>query len=390
MRLLLIFLIPIFIWAESAIDFNTFKQIVLKESFVLKESQLNMKIYKKEKDIFLRYKNPILEIEKSRYDSEINIKNGYRGAINQPVRLFGVKEDMEVYSNSKIYLSEAVYKKKRALFLKELEKAYINYVYKKRLYELIKEELEIAKKVVSVTKERHTNGTVTKARYLQASLEAAQIENSVFLYENELFLAYQKLLQIAGIKKKFILKDFFLYDFDSSKTKNLQSPDIKIALLKKRFYLAEAKMKSRLLKEIELFAEYEKESEQKIARFGISFELPLFNIRKEEEQISRIKSLQSSFEMEYVKNSQTTQINALKETLANLKKLFSRQKELLKKESQLLELFKEGYAVSKGSLIELLDAKNRLLRTKKEMLSLLKKCNDYTIELNYLQGYYNE
>ncbi|WP_187646894.1 TolC family protein [Nitrosophilus labii] len=392
MRLLSIFLLlPIFLWANVAVDFETFKNMALKESLFLKNRKLKTEISKKEKEIALRYKNPTFELETSRFDTELDsIKNGYRGTISQPVRLFGVSEELKSFSNAKISLSVAIYKKQKANFLKILEKAYTDYVYKKRLLGLIKEELEIAKKVVLIAKERYKNGTGTKAKFLQASLERAEIENAILSYENELFMTYQNLLSIAGIKKKVALKDAFLYDFSSIKLKNLKSPEVKIASKKREFYLKEAKISKRLIKEIDIFAEYEKEPEQKIARFGVALELPLFNLKKEEEQIARIKALQSLFEGDYIKNFQSIKIDSLRESLKNLKNIYHQQKKLLKKEMELLELFKEGYAISKGSLLDLLDAKNRLLKTKRKILSVMKKCNDYIIELNYLQGFYNE
>ncbi|WP_200764016.1 TolC family protein [Nitrosophilus alvini] len=398
MKLILLCLLSIaFLWGaqkplEEAKDFETLKNIALKSSFHIKSLELYKSVAKKKSEILLRYKNPTFEMEASRFESEtLKAENGWRAAISQPVRMFGLKEDLKALARSERSLADAGYKRSKANFIFSLEKAYTEYVYKHHMVSLLKQELEITKRLEQIAKQRFENGTGTKAKFLQASLEVANVKNTIISRENELSLAYYKLFSLSGIEEKFTLKTEFIYKFDDiPESKTVNSPDIEILRKKRDQYIKEAKLQSRLIKEIDLFAEYENEPDQSIMRAGVAIELPLFNRNKEEAQLARIKALQASFEENYLETGQSKRIESLYASLRNLKKMYEMQKELLKQETELLKLFEEGYRISKGSLLDLLDAKNRLLDTKRKLLTLQKQANSHIIELNYLQGRYYE
>ena len=63
---------------------------------------------------------------------------------------------------------------------------------------------------------------------------------------------------------------------------------------------------------------------------------------------------------------------------------------LEKDQNELLLLFEEGYRISKGSLLDLLLTKRKLVSTRKTLIETVKLLNEQKIQLNYLQGKYND
>jgi len=76
--------------------------------------------------------------------------------------------------------------------------------------------------------------------------------------------------------------------------------------------------------------------------------------------------------------------------MKNLSKEYSLLKDLAKEQSEILNLLEEGYRISKGSLLELMIARKRVIDTNKKILNIDRVYNFKKIDLNYLQGAYND
>ena len=66
-------------------------------------------------------------------------------------------------------------------------------------------------------------------------------------------------------------------------------------------------------------------------------------------------------------------------------------KNIYKKSNRsLAHLLQEGYEIAKGSLFQLMTAKNKRIQTRKALLGTQKMINDQKIALRFLQGDYND
>ncbi len=99
---------------------------------------------------------------------------------------------------------------------------------------------------------------------------------------------------------------------------------------------------------------------------------------------------QAELDQEYLQANETMQREALAYSIRELNTQYQSLQVLEKEQKELMELFEEGYRISKGSLLDLMLTKQKLVNTWKSLLSTHKMVNDQRIELNYLQGKYNE
>ena len=65
-------------------------------------------------------------------------------------------------------------------------------------------------------------------------------------------------------------------------------------------------------------------------------------------------------------------------------------KKLKAEQTALNQLLLEGYEIAQGSIFEMMNAKNRLIQTRKSLLQTQKMINTQKIELRFIQGQYND
>ncbi|WP_456381084.1 TolC family protein [Hydrogenimonas sp.] len=149
---------------------------------------------------------------------------------------------------------------------------------------------------------------------------------------------------------------------------------------------AEAKMNDRSVKTYRLFAEYEEEPEQSIARVGLGVDLPLFNRYEEKKRLAKVRARQKALEAESLQRMQRTKLEALERRLHALMRHHEALKRQRRKQAELLALFTEGYETAQTSLLDLIQAQNGLIETKRKLLQIRYLNDLYHIQIDYLQG----
>ncbi len=368
-------------------DFENFRQKALDNANRLKSASLDIKISQKTSQIMLQYENPSLELERGHFEDE----NGWRVGISQRFRNPSLGLDIENLSRAKEDKSKADYRFLRASFLKNLEILYTQYVYQKKLKSLIFEELHLASRVENIAKDRLINGVGTKAQLMMVTLEKEDIQNR--LVEQKLYInkSYFDLLSLSNIAENIDLDAKFLYKFSQD---NKSSRDINPVLLKAKkeseVFEKESKVLDYTIKSIELFGEFEKEPDQEIQRVGISLVVPLFDTNIREAELSQMRATKSKLILKELEIKEQLEIKNLLKSRSNLKKQYTLNQAQQIKLSQLLQLFEDGYKISKGSLLELIDIKNRVIQKRKKLLRIQKELNLKQIKLNFIEGRYND
>ncbi len=386
--ILLLTVASMWLLAETtAMSFESFKQKTLKNSNTINAQKLSIDIAQKEQSLSENYANPSIGAGSNRYEND----KGWEIGFAQPVRLPGFGSDLKRLNDSKVEFAVASYQQKRAEFIRNLEISYTEFVYQKQSILLLQRELELAKRIESISKNRLKNGVGTRAKHLRATIETKSVETKLLAQKQNANNYYFRLLELASISKQPLLEAKFIYpvlrDFNSSKALNPEL--IKIQKEAERFE-NEAKVANHGIKSIDISAGYEKEPDDKILSFGASMALPIFSTSKERVQLARIKANQNAYELKQLKIRQKLQKSALINSLSTLKEQYSALLTQQESQEKLLKLYQEGYEISKGSLLELIDVKNSLLQTGKNLLDINRDANLQRIQLNYIQGTYNE
>lgn len=385
----ILLLIALCVWllADTTVSFKEFKQEALKNSNTINAQRLSVDIAQKNADISQSYANPSIEAGQNRFKDD----SGWQASISQPIRLPGFGSDLKNLNNSKIELSIATFKQQKALFIKELESRYTDFVYQKQTLLLLQKELKLAKEIEDISKNRLQNGVGTKANHLRAAIETKSVETKFFSQKQSVNNYYLRLLELVSKTKSDPLESVFIYpvleDFNSSKTSN---PTIEKMQKLEQLLKDEIKVANNGIKSIDISAGYEKEPDDKILSLGASISLPIFTTSKEQAKLASIKQRQNSYKLEQLKISEELQKEAFLKSLSTLKEQYSSLLTQQDAQERLLNLYQEGYKISKGSLLELIDVKNRLLQTSKNLLDTNRDTNLQRIQLNYIQGTYNE
>jgi cobalt-zinc-cadmium efflux system outer membrane protein len=245
--------------------------------------------------------------------------------------------------------------------------------------------------VENIAKDRLINGVGTKAQLVMVTLEKEDIQNR--LVEQKLYInkSYFDLLSLSNIAENIDLDAKFLYKFSQD---NKSSRDINPVLLKAKkeseVFEKESKVLDYTIKSIELFGEFEKEPDQEIQRVGISLVVPLFDTNIREAELSQMRATKSKLILKELEIKEQLEIKNLLKSRSNLKKQYTLNQAQQIKLSQLLQLFEDGYKISKGSLLELIDIKNRVIQKRKKLLRIQKELNLKQIKLNFIEGRYND
>ncbi|BDY13723.1 TolC family protein [Hydrogenimonas cancrithermarum] len=375
--------------AGFAVDFKTFETMALQNAPAMQAARLENNAAKLQGRIALRYANPSIEGEVSGFDADAGGSDtGWRTAISQPVRVFGLGHDLQRYADRLNILAEKGYEKGRAGFMVQLRHRYVDYVKAVHAKALLEQKIALAKRLETIAQERFENGAGTRAKVMQASLQRIAAETKLIEGQREIVARYYDLLADAGMTEQVTLDAAFLYpvEVDNHADTALKNPELQAMQALSNLYEAEAKTHDRSIKAYQLFAEYEEEPDQSIARFGVGIDLPLFNRNKEEYQLARIRVQQASLRVAQLKSEQKAQLESLQLQLATLGKHYAALKQRLEKEQELLSLFEEGYRAAQSSLLDLIQTKNALIDTKRQLLETEYLANLYHIQIDYLKG----
>lgn len=375
-----LFLCSSAVWAES---FDLFLGRAIEQSPYLNGSALKIDQSRLEGEKIIRYENPNLEMEVSRFKSD----NGYRLGVNQSVRVWGVGEDKEQLSRSMVANAKANVAFERARFIKELSLLYVDYAQNQKLLNLAEEELKIAQSINDISKQRYTNGTLSKALMLQADVAYADALSNRSEEQKEASKSYDALREYAGNNEEININPNYMF---SCIQEEKLSPDLALLSTENDLKVSQAKLETRLIESIGVFGEYEKEPEQNIYRAGVSIPLPIFNTKHEEKVLQEIQTRQNALFLKAHNDRLGLRKKSLIKEINSLETLLQQRHENLKNMQELLSMYRDAYSIANVNLLELYEIKNRSLATQKEVISLQSQINRSTIEYNYLQGYYNE
>lgn len=375
-----------FLMAES---FDMFLQKAIKNSPYLKSSQLDTEQEKENSSILTRYKNPSLELEYSYFDEETTSSNGFKINYAQDVRLWGVKKDKDYYAKAKVQSADAIHTQNRANFIHDISIAFTLYCEQKLLLELGDEELIIAKKIDDISKARYESGTISRGKVLQSQLafEMIQITNdSLGLNASQI---YYDLLMRAGINQEIEIDSHYDFALVES-TDYSQNPNSLNLQGRLNEALYEKALYSNKIEDVNLYAEYESESSQSVARIGVSLPLALFNTRSQEKQIAQLKIKQTNLIIEENNTQLALQKSKMKKQREKLLSLKEKNSKILISELELLKMFQEGYRIANINLLELQNIQNRVIETKKRLINIKTALNQNAITSNYILGNYND
>lgn len=368
---------------SCAETFDMFLTRVVEKNPYLNASALMMDNARLEGKKLKRYENPTVNIEGSRFQTG----NGYRMAFNQPVRVWGVGDDKDKIARSLSTNAKANVTMGRSSFIKEVSLLYTDYAQNTKLAELGNEELQIAKNINEVSKQRYANGSLSKALMLQADVAYADAQANVLEYEKEKVKSYNALCEYSGITEETTIDPNYTFRRISQVQQN---PDLAVLESQNDLKLAQIKLETRTIESIGVFGEYEKEPGQNIYRAGISIPIPMFNTKQEEKSIQELQLRQNTLLLKAQKNRIQARENLLLNEIDSLEHVLQKRQENLKNALELFKMYRDAYAIANVNLMEFYEIKNRRIATQKEMISVQSQINRSTIEYNYLQGAYNE
>lgn len=374
----------------SAESFDIFLQKAIDRSAYLYALSLEIKESEIEADISLKYENPTLELTHSSFKPTNNkADNGYILNLSQPVRLWGIKDDKKALNSASIKTKSASFIQKKAEFIRNISLKYTIYCEQKRVLELAKEEIAIAKKIYEISALRFQNGAISKGVELQALLDYEKSQNlKNFAYINTIS-SYYELLSTADTQEETEIDDNYIFTLKGVAYEKT-NPSIELLRAEKEKALMEAKVNSHIIEKVDVFTEFESEPEQDIFRFGLNIPLAVFNDNKEKSKLSTLRAS----EFESLSNSEKNITNM------ELKKLYKERDALLElktsctrtlqTEVELLAMYEEGYKISNINLIELQGIKNKMLQSKRALIEIETALNKNAINTNYIKGVYNE
>jgi len=305
--------------------------------------------------------------------------------------VLGLGDDLQAYADTLEKIA-AIDLKKGIVGLKALLRTrYSDYVLAVRQKALIQERIVLAKRLEAIAKTRYEEGGGTKARLMQAAIQRMNAESKLLEQERRIQARYYTLLAAAQTDAKPDIEAVFLYPISRATANATPSnPTLERIEAEAKRFEAKAKIENRSLKRWQIFTEYEKEPDQSIFRVGISIPIALHHDRSEERMLARLKSRQVALEREQLKATLFNQKEMLKSAIRELSAQYHALLSLQKEQRELTALLQEGYTIAKGSLFELMVAKNRLIQTRKQLLETQKTLNEKKIALRYLTGAYND
>jgi len=285
--------------------------------------------------------------------------------------------------------AKSLYLLNKAKFTRDISLLYTVYANQKRLLKLGYEELEIAKSIYNISKERNKAGTISKGLTLQAQVDYEMVKSKIQNLELMAQESYFILLKNAGISKKIDLE--YKHRFTPNQDfLNISNPYINFLQTTKEQSLAEVKVNSYAVEWVSIAAEYQTQPTRDIARVSASMPLAFFNKKTQERRISQIKAKKA----EYLSKNEDAKLKMDILRLTNqrdlLLKLKVQNEKTLKIQIKLLEMFKEGYKIANVNLLQLQNIKNNLIKTKKNIININSALDKNAINSNYIAGAYND
>ena len=385
-----IWFIPLLALTLYGQDFESFKQEALQKSPYLKANALKMQTAKEQSQIITRYKNPTLGLEASEFvqNTPSSKDNGYRVELTQPIRLWGVGGDREALSNAQVQSAQQSITLTKAAFLRELSLRYVAYKRMAHLKALAIKELEIAKKIATISQARYENGTIAKVKYLQATMDMQRVANSVNTLDVAKIKSYYELLAFAGVEN---LQEIDTeYSFELTKGDETGSAELAYLDAQQKLSIAQAQLRENKLEWIDLRAEFEKEPDQDIYRVGVNIPLVIFNANTQEKKIAKLKAAQQTHLYEQKEHANTLTLTKITQMIEKLSVVEQSTQSLLISQKKLLEMYEDGYKIANINLIELQLIKNQMISTQEKLIDIQTQKEMNIIEHNYLTGAYNE
>jgi len=373
-------------------SYEQFKKHTLQNSKILKSQTLTLQSTTQENNILLRTANPVLSLEGSRFNEKVGDNSfGYAVTASQTIRTGSYMDGLQSKAKASSLLSQAFVTQGRAGYIKTLEELYTQYVYQNKMLTQLQQEYTLSDKVTKMVKERYQSGSENKVAYLQARTETLTLKTQMYTTKQQQSTLYYQLLAVAGFNSNVSLEKRFIYSV-SSKTKNSSklSPQQQVLKAKEKVFQSDYSMNQGALQNYNLYAGMEKEPDQSILRFGLNIPLAIHNDRSEERMLAKLKMQQTQLDTEQLNINTRSQKQMIKAAIRELSNQYYALRTLQKEQQELTTLLQEGYKIAKGSLFQLMSAKNKLIQTKKALLQTQKMINDQKIALRFLQGDYND
>ena len=375
--------------AAAAADYRSFEAEILRKSPAIEALKLDMQAAKVRGEIATRYDNPELELEASRFDPDTGESdNGWRAAASQPLRVFGLGDELQSYAEALQRTAQAQTLDAKSRFLLGLRSRYLDWVRAEHLAALAAKSVEVATRLESIAKERFESGAGTKAKVMQARLEALGTRSKAAEARRNAQRRKGELLAFAGLADLPLPGAAFFVDANAPlpRAMHLKNPALGVLESQKSLHEADAKRNDHLLKTWRIGGEYEKEPDQSIARLNVGVDLPLFNRNTQERELARIAAQKKALEEARLRNAQTLRLQTLARQYENLQELVRRYDTQIAEGRNLLALFEEGYKAAQSSLLDLIATKNALIDAQRRRLDALWLLNRTKLEIDYLTG----
>ncbi|WP_297525435.1 TolC family protein [Sulfurovum sp.] len=390
MKTLLI--LSVFSLSLFGMSYETFKAKTLKNSKILKSQTLNLQTAQQQNNILLRAANPTLNLELSNYNEKVGGSDvEYAAGISQTIRTGSYMNGLQEKATATSLLSKAFVTQGRAGYIKTLETLYTEYVFQSKMLTLLKQEYTLSNRVTAMVKERYESGSENRVAYLQAKTETLTLKTQMYTTKQQLAKLYYQLLAVAGLTQKVSLEKKFIYSiFSKTKSSAKLSPQQQILKAKEKLYRSDYSINQSSFRNFDLYAGVEQEPDQGIVRVGVNIPLSINNDRSEERMLAKLKMQQTQLDNEQLSINTRSQKQMFKAAIRELSQQYYVLKTLQNEQQELTTLLQEGYKIAKGSLFQLMTAKNKLIQTRKALLQTQKMINDQKIELRFLQGDYND
>ncbi len=374
----------------SAQSFDEFLQKAIDNSPYLESAKLAVKQTKVHGDILTRYENPTLGLSVASYEPESGASDvGYSINYSQPFRLWGVDNNNKALVNANISNATSSYIQKRASFIRDISLLFTKYANSKMLLSLANEELIIAKKIYDISLAQFQGGRISNGTKLQAQIDYEISENSKNSISLSSMNSYYELLKFAGVTKEIELEQNYEFSVNS-KQMEIVNPEIQLLKTEKNQAVAEAKLNSKSIRWIDVYAELESEVEQNIFRAGLNLPLALWSDTSQEKTIATFQASKSELLIQNTTNHLNIELRRLQKERDSILKLIKNTKRILKTELKLLELYEDGYRIANINLLQLQDIKNKVIQTKRTLILFRTALNQNAIYTNYNQGNYND
>jgi outer membrane protein TolC len=373
-------------------SYQAFKRHTLKHAKVLQSQALSKRVTQEKNNILLRTANPTLELELSKFNPQGDSSSyEYSAIVSQNIRTDNYYHALTQKANAQEQLTSAYIKEGEAGFLKTLENLYTDYVYQSKLLSILKEEYRLSQKVSRIVNERYKNGSETKVSYLQVKTDTMRLKTQMFATKQELNNRYYQLIAAAGLSKKVDLEKRFIYRPSKvPQTQHKLHPKQEVIQAKRLIIESQLNMNKSIIDSYALYGGVENEPDQSILKVGISVPIPMFNNKSEERSLARLKMQQLHLDNEQLQLDIKSQKEMIRASIKELNHQYRALEILRDEQLTLSKLLQEGYALSQGSIFVMMNAKNRLIQTRKALLQTQRDINKQKILYRYLQGDYND